>query len=72
MWDPSRKSETYAPTSSIVANRWLCAHGAANKLYRRQWDISVAFANAELSGLGYSIDVLLPKEWGGARQRLLR
>ena len=32
----------------------------------------MAFANADLSGLSYSIDVLLPKEWGGARQRLLR
>jgi hypothetical protein len=62
-WEPGQAPNTYAPVCSYAANRFLTIRAASKKWYLKQFDITLAFTNAELSGLDKSIFVRLPKEW---------
>jgi hypothetical protein len=47
----------------------LTIKAASNKWHLKQFDITLAFTNAELTGLEKSIFVRLPKEWSGPEAR---
>ena len=64
-WAPGTEPSTYAPVCSYAANRYLTIRAASKRWFLRQLDITLAFVNAELTGLDKSIFVRLPKEWAG-------
>jgi hypothetical protein len=68
-WKPGTEPSTYAPVCSYAANRYITIKAASKKLFLKQFDITLAFTNAELTGLEKSIFVRLPKEWDGPDAR---